>query len=152
MKSVIRRFLPASAWAALAFASAAQAQAQAVGTVTQLSGVLVARSAEGATKLLAPDSQIRQGDTLTTEGDTYAQLRFSDGAQAVLQPRTALVVTHYAYDAAQPQSDRIELGLARGGLRSVPGAMGRRNPTATLIKTPQGDLQGAATLVVSVEP
>ena len=150
MKPLIRRLLPVSAWAALAFASAAQAQA--VGTVTQLSGLLVARSAEGATKLLAADSQIRQGDTLTTEDNTYAQLRFSDGAEVILQPQTTLVVTHYAYDAAQPLGDRVELSLARGGLRSVPGAVGRRNPTTPLIKTPQGDLQGAATLVVSVEP
>ena len=150
MNSFLRRLLPVPAWAALACACAAQAQP--VGTVTQLSGVLVARSAEGTTRLLAADSQIRQGDTLTTEGNAYAQLRFSDGAEAVLQPQTALAVTHYAYDATRPQADRIELGLARGGLRSVPGAVGRRNPAATLIKTPQGDLQGAATLVVSVEP
>ena len=149
--SPIRRILRVSAWMALACGCGAQAQTV-VGTVTQLSGMLVARSAEGITKLLAADSRVLQGDTLTTDARTYAQVVFSDGAEVVLQPQTSLVVTRYAYDAAQPQGDRIELGLAQGGLRSVPGAVGRRNPTATVIKTPQGDLQGAATLLVSIAP
>ena len=58
----------------------AQTQAQVVGTVTNLSGILAVRSAQGATRLLAVDSPIRQGDTLTTESRAYAQLKFSGGA------------------------------------------------------------------------
>lgn len=136
----------------LAFASLAlAAQAQVVGTVTNLSGVLVVRTAEGATRLLAVDSQIRQGDTLTTESRAYAQLKFSDGAELILQPQSMLVVTRYSYDAAQPQRDGIELGLAQGGFRSTAGAIGQRSKDATVIHTPMGALQGNASMVVSLQ-
>lgn len=142
----------------LAFASfapmgAAQAQGASpvVGTVANLSGVLVVRTAEGATRLLAVDSQIRQGDTLTTESRAYAQLKFSDGAELVLQPQSMLVVTRYSYDAAQPQRDGIELGLAQGGFRSTAGVVGQRSKDATVINTPMGALKGNASMVVSLQ-
>lgn len=135
--------------ASLAMATAVHAQV--VGTVTDLSGVLVVRSAEGVTRLLAVDSQIRQGDTLTTESRAYAQLRFSDGAELILQPQSMLVVTRYSYDAAQPQRDGIELGLAQGGFRSIAGAVGQRSQDATVINTPMGALKGNASMVVSLQ-
>lgn len=135
--------------ASLAMATAAHAQV--VGTVTDLSGVLVVRSAEGVTRLLAVDSQIRQGDTLTTESRAYAQLKFSDGAELILQPQSMLVVTRYSYDAAQPQRDGIELGLAQGGFRSIAGAVGQRSQDATVINTPMGALKGNASMVVSLQ-
>ncbi|MDM0007675.1 FecR domain-containing protein [Variovorax sp. J22G73] len=141
------------AFASFALMGAAQAQGASpvVGTVTNLSGVLVVRTAEGATRLLAVDSQIRQGDTLTTESRAYAQLKFSDGAELVLQPQSMLVVTRYSYDAAQPQRDGIELGLAQGGFRSTAGAVGQRSKDATVINTPMGALKGNASMVVSLQ-
>jgi hypothetical protein len=141
------------AFASFALVGAAQAQGASpvVGTVANLSGVLVVRTAEGATRLLAVDSQIRQGDTLTTESRAYAQLKFSDGAELVLQPQSMLVVTRYSYDAAQPQRDGIELGLAQGGFRSTAGAVGQRSKDATVINTPMGALKGNASMVVSLQ-
>lgn len=141
------------AFASFALMGAARAQGASpvVGTVANLSGVLVVRTAEGATRLLAVDSQIRQGDTLTTESRAYAQLKFSDGAELVLQPQSMLVVTRYSYDAAQPQRDGIELGLAQGGFRSTAGAVGQRSKDATVINTPMGALKGNASMVVSLQ-
>ncbi|MET3180119.1 hypothetical protein EJP69_20825 [Variovorax gossypii] len=128
------------------------AHAQVVGTVTNLSGILAARNAQGVTRLLAVDSPVHQGDTLTTESRAYAQLKFADGAELTLQPQSMLVVTRYSYDAGKPQDDKVELGLAQGGFRSIAGALGQRSRDATVINTPAGVLKGSASMVVSLVP
>ena len=131
---------------------ATAASAQPVGSVTILSGMLVARGADGAARVLAVNSQVREGDTLSTQRNTYALVVFKDEAEVLLQPETTLVVTRYAYDADQPRQDKVELGLEQGGLRSTAGKLARRSAEATVINTPVGALQGSASMVVSLEP
>jgi hypothetical protein len=137
--------------AALLLAAPA-AYAQSVGSVTTLSGMLVARGADGAPRVLAVNSQVREGDTLSTQRDTYARVVFKDDAEVVLQPGTTLVVKRYAYDPAQPRQDKVDLSLVQGGLRSTIGKLAQRSPDATVITTPQGTLKGSASMVVSLEP
>jgi hypothetical protein len=131
---------------------ATAASAQAVGTVTTLAGTLVSRGADGATRVLAVNSQVREGDTLSTQRNTHARVVFKDDAEVLLQPGTTLVVTRYAYDADQPRQDKVELGLEEGGLRSTAGKLARRSAEATVINTPAGALKGAADMFVSLEP
>ncbi len=141
--------------AALLFAATAahaQAQAPSVGTVATLSGMLVSRGADGTSRVLAVDSQVREGDTLSTQAHSFARIVFKDDAEVVLQPDSMLVLTRYAYDADKPQQDRVELGLAQGGMRSTAGKLALRNADATVIRTPMGSLQGRATVVVSLAP
>ena len=57
------------------------AAAQAVGTVVQLTGTLSAQRADG-TRILSMKSEVQRGDTLSTQRDTYAQIRFTDGSSA----------------------------------------------------------------------
>jgi len=126
--------------------------AQPVGSVAKLSGVLLARSADGVFRVLAANSQVREGDTLSTQADTYALVVFKDDAEVLLQPGTTLVVARYAYDADQPTRDKVELRLVNGGVRSTAGKLASRNAEATVIHTPHGDLKGSASMVVSLEP
>lgn len=132
--------------------SAPAAYAQAVGAVTTLSGMLVSRSADGTTRVLAVNSQVREGDTLSTQRDTYARVVFKDDAEVLLQPGTTLVVTRYAYDPAQPRQDKVELSLEQGGMRSTAGKLAQRSADATVITTPAGVLKGSASMVVSLQP
>lgn len=132
--------------------SAPLAHAQAVGSVTNLSGMLVARGADGVPRVLAVHSQVREGDTLSTQRDTYARVVFKDDAEVVLQPQSTLAVTRYTYEPDQPRQDRVELSLAQGGLRSTAGKLARRSPQATVIKTPEGALQGSASMILSLQP
>jgi hypothetical protein len=125
--------------------------AQTIGTVGKLSGVLLVRDADGRTRALAENSQLRQGDTLATQRNSWAALTFVDGAELTLQPDSMLVLTRYAYDPANPQQDKVELGLAQGGFRSAVGLLGQRSKDATTITTPAGVLKGSASMVVSLQ-
>lgn len=137
--------------AALLF-SAHAVFAQAVGTVTDLSGMLVSRASDGTSRVLAVNSQVREGDTLSTQRDSYARIVFKDDAEVLLEPDSMLVVTRYTYDADKPQQDKVELGLAQGGVRTSAGKLARRSTEATVINTPVGVLQGSASMVVSLTP
>lgn len=109
----------------LAFSSFAQASS--VGQITHLSGVLAAKRADGTSKLLSIKSDVMEGDMLSTESDTYARVKFSDGGEVVLRPGTQLKVENYSYNASKPESDNVVLNMFKGGLRAVSGLIGKRN-------------------------
>jgi hypothetical protein len=106
-----------------------------IGQVTHLSGTLTAKRADGSTKLFSTKSEVQEGDTLSTEQETYARIKFSDGAEVVLRPGTQLKVAAYAYDEAKPQSDSIVMNMLKGGLRAVTGLVGKRNRDAVSFAT-----------------
>ena len=106
------------------------------GTVTHLSGLLRAKSSTGVNRVLAVKSEVMQGDTLITERDTYARVKFVDDGEIVLRPGTQLAVEAYAYDAVAPANDNIVLSLLKGGLRAVTGLAGQRNHDVVKVNTP----------------
>ena len=106
-----------------------------VGQVTHLSGTLTAKRADGSTKLFAAKSEVQEGDTLSTEQETYARIKFADGAEVVLRPGSQLKVATYSYDQAKPESDNIVLNMLKGGFRAVTGLVGRRNRDAVNFAT-----------------
>lgn len=126
-----------NALAALALALfAGLSWADAAGTVTHLSGTLVAKRADGSSKLLSVRSEVLEGDQLSTQDGTYARIKFVDGAEAVLRPNSQLTVNQYRYKTDQPGNDSAVLSLVKGGLRSVTGAIGKRNPDSVNMNTP----------------
>jgi hypothetical protein len=106
------------------------------GVVTHLSGLLRVKSSAGVNRILAVKSEVMQGDTLITERDTYARIKFTDDGEAVLRPGTQLAVEAYSYDAVAPAKDNIVLSLLKGGLRAVTGLAGQRNHDVVKINTP----------------
>lgn len=122
--------------AALTLMLAAQlALAGPAGTITHLSGTISVKRADGSTKLLSLQSEVQEGDELTTQPDTYARIKFADGGEVVMRPETTLAVTAYAFDEKKPGSDNVVLGLIRGGLRAITGLIGKRNQGAYKMQT-----------------
>lgn len=99
---------------------------QADGTVTQLSGTLSSQKADGTVKILGRDSRVEPGDTLSTEKDSYAMVRFTDGGSLTLKPNTQIKVESYAFEDKAPEKDSMVFSLIRGGLRALTGLIGKR--------------------------
>ncbi len=112
---------------AVALAACATSAWAASGTVTQLSGTLSVRKADGSVRILSQKSQIDSGDTLNTERDSYAQVKFEDGAQITLKPNTAVKIDNFRFAEQRPQEDSFLYSLVKGGLRAVTGVVGKRS-------------------------
>ena len=109
--------------------------AQSVGSVVQLTGTLSGQRGSD-TRKLSMKSEVQRGDTLITQRDSYAQVRFTDGSTATLRPNTSLRIDEYQFNQAAPQSDGLVMNLVKGGLRTVTGLIGKRgNQDAYKIQT-----------------
>lgn len=122
--------------AVLLLAGGAAWAGQVVGVVTHLSGPLMDRKADGTVKVLAPKSEVESGDTLVSEKNTYAQIRFIDNSEITLRPGTTFKIENFAYDAEKPDGDSAAFSLVKGGLRSLTGLLGKRNKEKFQLKTP----------------
>jgi hypothetical protein len=128
--------------------------AQVAGTITQLSGPLLAKKADGAVRVLSLRSEVESGDTLMTEKNTYALVKFVDNSEITLKPGTTFKVENFAFDAGKPDGDQAAFSLVKGGLRSVTGLLGKRNKEKFSMKTPSATIgiRGTTFIAELVEP
>lgn len=134
----MRKFVPLFAGLLLVAGGASSESARAaavVGQVTHLSGTLIAKRADGSTKVFSVKSEVQEGDTLATEQETYARIKFSDGAEVVLRPSSQLKIAAYSFSQAKPEADNVLMNMLKGGMRAVTGAVGKRNRDAVNVGT-----------------
>jgi hypothetical protein len=112
--------------AALCLALLAPAAALANGTVTNLSGTMFVQRPDGSVRLLSEKSEVREGDVVNTERDSYAQVKFTDGGQIVLRPNSQVKIERFQFNAAAPEQDSFAMRLLKGGMRAVTGLIGKR--------------------------
>ncbi|NVM77810.1 hypothetical protein FHW83_003633 [Duganella sp. SG902] len=138
---------------ALCCAASAGWAAQVAGTVVQLSGPLLAKKADGAVRILSMKSEVESGDTLVTEKNTYAMVKFIDNSEITLKPQTTFKVENFSFDAGNPGGDTASFNLVKGGLRSVTGLLGKRNKEKFSMKTPSATIgiRGTTFIVEWVE-
>src|SRR5437879_3082443 len=96
-------------------------------TVEHLSGTLSVQRPDGSVLALAERSDVFVGDVISTERDSYAQLRFTDGGQVTLRPNTQVKIETYGYEEGRPDRDNFAMQLFKGGLRSLTGLIGKRS-------------------------
>jgi hypothetical protein len=63
---------------------------------------------------------------VSTERDSYAQIRMTDGGQITLRPNTQLRIEGYQFSESEPQKDNFVFALLKGGMRAVTGLVGKR--------------------------
>lgn len=126
---------------AVLLGSAAWVQAApGVGVVTHLSGPLFINKADGSMRILSAQSTVEAGDTVSTQGKGYAQIRFSDDSQLTLKPDTVVTLSAYVYDASAPAQDQLLLTLKQGGIRSNVGKLGQRSRDRVTLVTPAASI------------
>ncbi|MRW87600.1 iron dicitrate transport regulator FecR [Pseudoduganella sp. FT26W] len=144
------------AWLALLlfWVAGASWAAQVAGTIVQLSGPLMAKRADGGVRVLSMKSEVESGDTLVTERNTYAMVKFIDNSEITLKPSTTFKVENFSYDADKPDGDTASFNLVKGGLRSVTGLLGKRNKEKFSMKTPSATIgiRGTTFIAEWVEP
>ena len=104
-------------------------------SVSQLAGVLSVQKPDGSIRVLSPKSEISSGDVLSTQRDSFAEIKFSDGAKVTLKPNTSVKIETFIFQEAEPAKDSFVYGLLKGGLRAVTGLVGKRNPDAYRLGT-----------------
>jgi len=151
---VVRALLNGLLLLALCGAAGAGWAAQVVGTVVQLSGPLLSKKADGVVRILSMRSEVESGDTLVTEKNTYAMVKFIDNSEITLKPATTFKVENFSYDAGKPEADNASFSLVKGGLRSVTGLLGKRNKEKFAMKTPSATIgiRGTTFIADLVEP
>ena len=112
---------------AAAFAAVSATALASNATVTQLSGTLSVKKPDGSVRILSQKSKIESGDTINTQQDSYAQIRFSDGGQLTLKPNTAVKIENFKFAEEKPAEDSFVYSLLKGGLRAVTGIVGKRS-------------------------
>jgi hypothetical protein len=147
-----------------------------VGVVSNLSGLLLVKSENGAIKVLASDSSVEEGEVLVTRKDTYAQVTLADHTVLALGPDTELTVEKYSFreassdantsnqgmtpedgatrSGAMPLNDSAVLRLAKGRVRIATGALGTRTPDTfrLVVESATIDLRSSTSIIEYVPP
>lgn len=110
------------------------------GHITNLSGAVIAKGGDGRSRILSIKSEVNEGDLLATSENSYARIKFTDGTEVVLRPATQMKIEAYKYEEKTPESDNIVMSLLKGGMRSVTGLLGKRNPKNFHLATPNATI------------
>ena len=121
--------------ASMYFVSLGALAADIVGTIERLQGSASVVGSSGQ-QALATDSQVFQGDQITTAASAELLLRMTDGTIIAMRPNSNLVLSEYRFDKNNSNNDNIFVRLLKGGLRTVTGAIGKKNPQKVHFGTP----------------
>jgi len=121
--------------AAVSAAFPALAQTDQAGRVDFATKGVSATGADGRTRALGKGAQIYSGDTIQTADNGRAQLKFTDGGQISLQPRSEFRIENYRYSGKPDGGESAIFNLLRGGLRTITGLVGTRERKSYAMRT-----------------
>lgn len=97
------------------------------GRIDFASGDVQALAPDGRSRTLAKGATFDSGETIETGNNGRAQLRFTDGAQVSLQPKSQFRIDDYNFSGKPDGSEKGLFSLLKGGLRTITGWVGRTN-------------------------
>lgn len=118
------KIMPAALAVAFALPTFAFAAA---GRIDFAVGDVRALSPDGRSRPLAKGDEFDSGDTIETGGNGRVWLRFTDGAQVSLQPKSEYRIDDYKFNGKADGEERGFFSLLKGGLRTITGLVGRTN-------------------------
>jgi len=130
-------FLNKNAWLLVAaFAFLPLTAYSAAAKVEFAVGNVQVTSSDGRQRPLTKGLEVNPGDTVQTNSNGRAQLRFSDGGYISLQPDTQFRVDEYKYEGKTDGNEKGHFSLIKGGLRAITGAIGHVNKSNYRVNTP----------------
>lgn len=106
-----------------------------VAKVVWVKGMFNAISPDQKTRALKKADPIYLNDTLTTDGQTKAQIVFTDNALMTFRPGTEFYVKEYKMAPDGKDSSYI-MNLLKGGFRTITGLIAKANPDGYKVITP----------------
>jgi hypothetical protein len=108
---------------------------QHVGVVIKTQGEVKAQSSEAGLRDLERGDHFYVTDIVSTGPGGMASLRFIDGTIVELMGMTDYRIEEYNYNESRPGEDSFSAELLKGGLRTISGKIGERNPESIKIET-----------------
>lgn len=116
--------------------SAAADSRSIVAEVTMVIGVARIASADGASRKVERNGQIRVGDKIETDAGGHVHLRFVDGGRLSIRPASRLTIENYQHGPADTTLSAIKFRLDEGVVRSITGAWGEAARERFRLNTP----------------
>lgn len=95
---------------------------------------------------LSVSDPVFEGETIRTEEESRAQLKFTDDSLAVIPPFSRFQVSGYRYKK-RGEADLFASELFEGGVQILSGSIAKKNPRETKLKTPNATLGLRGTLI-----
>ncbi|MFT5657387.1 MAG: hypothetical protein ACI9KN_000660 [Gammaproteobacteria bacterium] len=95
-----------------------------VGYVAEQTGKVLAKDINGATQELLINSQIFEGDRITTSRDSTIVIAMDDGAEVHLKQDSIIKITEYIFSSGFDNASSSIMDLLRGGFRKITGLIG----------------------------
>ncbi|MDH5650131.1 MAG: FecR domain-containing protein, partial [Gammaproteobacteria bacterium] len=112
------------------------ALADGVGKAIFVIGNVTLVSANGKSGPLKKGHILNPGDRIDTSAKGQVQIRMIDGAFIGIRPNSSFEVTDYQLDEKNPENQKSEFNLLKGGFRAITGKIGKTNKNAYKVVTP----------------
>lgn len=83
---------------------------------------------------------IHGGERIETASDSRVQLRITDGSNIILRPNSLLEINQYQFNKHAPETGKLVLNFAKGGVRIITGSIAKANATQYVFNTPLATL------------
>ena len=111
--------------------------ASAAGQVVWVKGSVSAMGANNVSRTLERRGVVYPQDTIVTDASGSGEIVFSDNTLLSISPDSKVKIEQYQYThGAAPSQDKYIVNIAKGGFRTITGAIAKSNPNSYQVNTP----------------